>query len=109
MRTSAEMNSAGLLRRAGREPSLFASPAYSAPSAPSPMTVLQCTVYVVQLSRAPTCRSAIGCHISNSPVREFREEEQKRDQRRHGDDQRADEQRAEQLVIVLEVHVERDD
>src|ERR1051325_8149251 len=96
---------------------------YSAPSTANPITVLQCTVYCVQLSCAPTCRSAGNRTIEGSfaslrmtsrakrgaSLHELVEEEHERHQGAGRDDQRSDEEGAEQLVVVLEMHVEHDD
>src|SRR6185436_20776713 len=91
---------------------------YNAASATRPMTVLQCTVKLVTLKLAPMWRSAgkpgasMGSITCVLPPRsamadgEVAEEEHQHDERHDRDDQRAGEQRAEQLVVVLEVHVE---
>src|SRR5436190_1906413 len=86
-----------------------------------PTTVLQCTVKLVRLMLAPMWRSKGNPSASMVPItcvlpkrsaasdHQVAEEEHQHDERDDGDDQRAGEQRAEQLVVVLEVHVEHDD
>ena len=80
---------------------------YSAPSPTIPITVLGCTVKLVRRC-APRC----GAERATAPsVRagELPEQEEQGDERGHRDDQRSGEQRPEQLVVVLEVHVEQHD
>src|SRR5678809_1201848 len=74
-----------------------------------PMTVLGWTVKLVTLRLAPVCSSAIAIHIVALPPRELPEQEEQGNEGCHRDHQRPGEQRAEDLVVVLEVHVERDD
>src|SRR5690348_9335189 len=82
-----------------------------------PTTVLGWIEKVVNASGAPTWSSAAHGIVngpSSSPRgrsadRELPEQEKERDERGHRDRQRAGEQRAEQLVIVLHVHVEHHD
>src|SRR4051812_23256085 len=94
---------------------------YTAASVTRPMTVLQCTVKLVTLMLAPMWRKKGNPSASMVPItcvlpkrsaasdHQVAEEEHQHDERDDGDDQRAGEQRAEQLVVVLEVHVEHDD
>src|SRR4029079_6571199 len=74
-----------------------------------PMTVLGWTAKLVTLRLAPVCSSAIAVHIGALPPRELPEQEEQGNEGCHRDHQRPGEQRAEDLVVVLEVHVERDD